>query len=112
MKGVPNTTPVYLGGDFNLRVGDDHTSFEGWCSEDPVIDSRGRAMITWLQDLSMRICNDLNVDRIARFTNFILNKLPTTVDYFVAEEIGLTLLKMSQPCNWQCLMHVTRCISC
>ncbi len=93
VKGVPNTTPVYLGGDFNLRVGDDHTSFEGWCSEDPVIDSRGRAMITWLQDLSMRICNDVNVDRIARFTNFIPNKLPTTVDYFVAEEHRIDIVK-------------------
>ena len=43
--------------------------------------------------MSLRICNDVNTDRTARFTNFIPNKKPSTVDYFIAEEHRVDIIK-------------------
>lgn len=93
VPGVPPTTPVYLAGDFNCRVGGDHLSFDGWCSVDSEVDSRGRYVVNWLSRMCLRIANDINGERTAQFTNFMPGKNPTTVDFFVAEAHRLDIVQ-------------------
>ena len=93
VKDVPNTSPIYLCGDFNARVGGDHLSFDGWSSEDSTTDTRGRALIRWLQPMSLRIVNDVNADQMARFTHFCPNKQPSVIDFFIAEEHRVDVVK-------------------
>ena len=58
-----------------------------------MIQTRADALINWLQTISLRICNYANTERTARFTNFIPHKKPSTVDYFIAVEHRVDIIK-------------------